>query len=197
MKNRESQQIEFDVFPKNGKDNYSYLADIKKDTHSGSSSFTVALPQQSVIILVLCVVMLLVASFTLGVERGKLIARNKIAPPAAPWEKVASPAPTAGTSPKETAVLKRQETRPEPATASVKEAEPVAGNYVIQVASLKTEQAASRLAETLTKDGCPSFTKTSGDYVVVLAGTFRKREEAQSRIGELKKTFTDCFIKKI
>ena len=33
--------------------------------------------------------------------------------------------------------------------------------------------------------------------VVVLAGTFREKEEAQSRIGELKKTFTDCFIKQI
>ncbi len=197
MKDTGSQQIEFDVFPKNAKDNYSYLADIKKDTHSDSSSFTVALPQQSVIILVLCVVMLLVASFTLGVERGKLISRNTALAPAGPWRKIAAPAPKAGTSPKETADLTRQKTTPQPATAAEKETEPAAGNYVIQVASLKTKQAANRLAETLTKDGWASFTRTSGDYVVVLAGSFRKKEEAQSRIGELRKTFTDCFIKKI
>jgi len=190
------QQIEFDVFPKNPKGDYAYLADIKKDTRSDSSSFTVALPQQSVVILVLCVVLLLVASFTLGVERGKLISRNSVPAPAAPWDKISVPAPKSGESPKEKAALKQPEAAPTPAAAAKIEA-PAAGSYVIQVASLKTEQAASQLAETLTEEGWPSFTKTSGNYVVVLAGRFSKKEEAQSRISELRKTYTDCFIKKI
>ncbi len=197
MKSRDSQQIEFDVFPKNAKDNYSYLADIKKDTPSGSPSFTVALPHQSVIILLLCMVMLLVASFTLGVERGKLVSKNKASAPPAPWEKIATPALEAGTPPQEAAAGTARQDEPPAATAAKKKDEPGPGNYVIQVASLKTEQAASRLAEMLTKEGWPSFTKTSGDYVVVLAGTFLKKEEAQGRIGELRKTYSDCFIKKI
>ncbi len=196
MKNTGNQQIEFDVFPKSAKDNYSYLSDIKKDTHSGTPSFTVALPQQSVIILVLCVVMLLVASFTLGVERGKLVSRNTALAPAAPWERVAA-TPEAGTAPQKAVATTRQDAAPAPATAVDKKDGPGTENYVIQVASLKTKQAASRLAEMLTQEGWPSFTKTSGDYVVVLAGSFRKREEAQDRIGELRKTYTDCFIKKI
>ena len=197
MKNTSGQQIEFDVFPKNAKDDYSYLADIKKDTHSGSSSFSVTLPQQNLIILVLCVVMLLVASFTLGVERGRLMSRNTASATARPWERITVPASTtAGTTVKEVAAPAAAEATA-PATAAKNEAAPAAGNYVIQVASLKTEQAANRLAETLTKGGWPSFTKTSGDYVVVLAGSFQEKREAQSRIGELKKTFTDCFIKKI
>jgi len=196
MKKMDSQQLEFEVFPKDPKDSYSYLSDFKKDTNSGASSITVALPQQSIVILVLCVVMLLVVSFTLGVERGKLISGKTALAPSAPWERISAPAPMAVAPSQEVPAEARQET-PQPAAVATKDAEPAGNQYVIQVASLKTEQAASRLADTLTKGGWPSFTKTSGDYVVVLAGSFREKKEAQNRIGELKKTYTDCFIKKI
>ncbi|MGE5279243.1 MAG: SPOR domain-containing protein [Deltaproteobacteria bacterium] len=201
MKTSGGQQIEFDVFPRGGKDDYSYLSDIKKDA-SSPESLTVALPQQSVIILVLCVVMLLVVSFALGVERGKLIARNSVPPAPAAWEKPAAPAAETEIRVSSTQPVKEIQ---EPAAAAAPQAPappaqqegPAAGNYVIQVASLKTEEAAARLAQTLSKEGWPSFTKASGDYVVVLAGSFSKKEEAQNRIGELKKTYTDCFIKQI
>jgi len=205
MKNAAGQQIEFDVFPKNGKDDYAYLNDIKKDAPLGVASVTVTLPQQSVIILAICVVMSLVASFTLGVERGKLVAKNMAKAPAAPWEKSALPAPapaavTAAEKPASGAqgipVAKTEESSVS-AAAAAKKTGPSAGNYVIQVASLNTEKDASRLTEILTKGGWPTFTKTSGKYVVVLAGSFQKKEEALSRIGELKKTYTDCFIKQI
>ena len=69
--------------------------------------------------------------------------------------------------------------------------------YYVKAEDFKTKEAASRLAETLTRNGWSSFTKTSGDYEVVLAGSFAGKKEAESRIGRLQKKFTDCFIKQI
>jgi len=203
MRRSGGQQIEFDVFPKDPKGDYSYLADIKKDAPSGHSSVTVALPQQSVIILTLCVVMLLVVSFALGVERGKLVAKGTPKAPGAPWERSAILPADTGTR---TSLKKPKQEQIKTAVAQAKEAEtgalkqektPPAGNYVIQVASFRTKETASRLVETLVKEGWPSFTKTSGDYEVVLAGSYAKKEEAESKIGRLQKKFTDCFVKPI
>ena len=71
------------------------------------------------------------------------------------------------------------------------------GGYTIQVASVQSEKAAKGLSEILLKKGFSSYTKQSGKYVIVLAGNFAKKEDAQTSLRELKKSYADCFIKKI
>ena len=73
----------------------------------------------------------------------------------------------------------------------------IRSGYAIQVATVSTQNSAKSLADKLTKKGWPSYTKPSGKYVIVLAGNFAKQEEAKTGLRELKKTYTDCFIKKI
>ncbi|MFA5038761.1 MAG: SPOR domain-containing protein [Candidatus Omnitrophota bacterium] len=194
--NSRGQQIEFDVFPKQEKSDYSYLSGIKEDTNRGSSSVNLVLSSQSVIILFICIFLLLIASFTLGVEKGKLLGapgpaaavrleRQTQAPEIAPAQNLAALKPAAQT------VTETQK----PEAAAVKPE--ILSGYVIQVASLKSEDAARGLAQTLDKKGIPSFVKASGKYSTVLAGTFASREEAQGKLKELKKTYSDCYIKKI
>jgi septal ring-binding cell division protein DamX len=204
--NSRGEQIEFDVFPKQDKSDYSYLSGIKEDGARSSSSVNVVLSTQSIIILFICVLMLLIASFTLGVEKGKLITAKSAGDtkepplPAAP-EKVAMP--TTGENRNIT-----ENTAPEPqkiqiasavtsAPAPVKETQAPTGGYAIQVASLKNENAAKGLSETLAKKGFTAFVRPSGNYLIVLAGNYSSREEAQGKIKELKKTYSDCFVKKI
>ena len=69
--------------------------------------------------------------------------------------------------------------------------------FVIQVATVKTKDSAKNLCDSLAKKGISAFSKPSGKYIVVLAGTFAKKEEAQIKLRELKKTYVDCFIKPI
>ncbi len=202
--NSRGEQIEFDVFPKQDKSDYSYLSGIKEDGARNSSSVNVVLSTQSIIILFICVLMLLIASFTLGVEKGKLITVKTTvdvkeqASPAAP-EKVALPATGEKSNIAENAAVEPQKiqiaaaTTPEP----IKETQTPTGGYAIQVASLKNESAAKSLSETLAKKGFAASVRPSGNYLIVLAGNYSSREEAQGKIKELKKTYSDCFVKKI
>ena len=194
--NTKSQQIEFEVFPKDNKTNYSYLSGIKGDTNPESSSINVVFSTQSAVIIFICVVMSLVASFTLGVEKGKLIAKNSLPP-----QKLIAPVVQA--APQPTQETPKITTPLPPAVKTAQEsplvppAQPSLKGYTIQVASVKSAASAESLAGNLTKTGVSSFTKSSGKYIVVLAGNFEKKEDAQIKLRELKKTYADCFIKKI
>mgnify|MGYP001587925581 CR=1 FL=1 len=211
--NTKSQQIEFDVFPKDNKTNYSYLSAVKSDSNQESTSINVVFSHQSVIIIFICVLMSLVASFTLGVEKGKLIAKNNLG-----TEKLLLGTSSAALPdtlrptrndekilPGQKTVPMAEETKDVPSTPQIppavgtqqKEEITTKSGYTIQVASVKTETSAKSLSESLIKKGIAAFTKQSGKYIVVLAGNFAKREDAQVKLRELKKTYADCFIKKI
>ncbi len=200
-----SRQIEFDVFPKENKTNYSYLSGVKSDTNQEPASINVIFSHQSVIIIFICVLMSLVASFTLGVEKGKLIAKNNFSKDN--LQVVAAKTvtdETALTQEKRLVAAENTQITAQPAAqvqlpvvtqASVETA--TKSGYTIQVASLNTESSAKSLVQSLIKNGVTAFSKPSGKYIVVLAGNFEKKEEAQTKLRELKKTYTDCFIKKI
>ncbi len=204
-----NQQIEFDVFPKENKSQYGYLSDVVGAEGRATSSVNVVFSHQSVFFIFICLTMLLVASFALGVEKGKLTAKREEAPPptvvasvpsetAAPVLAAVMPSSEKGTpaakeeTPAAPAQKQEEKTKAEAAGAGA-----AASGYTIQVASVQSPSAAQALAESLTKKGFNSFTKASGKYVVVLAGNFTKREDAQGSLKELKKTFSDCYIKKI
>lgn len=199
-----NQQIEFEVFPKENKSNYSYLSGVHGEPSHDAAQINVVFSHQSVIIIFICTIMLLVAAFSLGVEKGKLVARNTHSAPSQATPAVQA-APVAA-SPSAPTLQKAEVPAPQETpgqstqtavVAAVPEAPRTAGGYAIQVASVKSESAAKKLAETLTKKGISAFTRSSGSYVVVLAGNFAKKEEAQASLKELKKTYADCFVRKI
>ena len=226
MNSAKNQQIEFDVFPKDNKGNYSYLSGIKSDASPETAPINVIFSHQSIIIVFIGIIMLLVASFTLGVEKGKLVSREMDRPEKATvspvaqvnpssaasipalastaTESKAAPATSKNPAPVLTPVvvasspaLITETTKDETQKTEVATEKPITGSYAIQVATVKGQNSAKRLAENLTKKGWKSFTKSSGEYIIVLAGNFSKREDAQSGVKELKKTYSDCFIKKI
>jgi len=198
-----SQQIEFEITPKDAKSNYSYLSNLKDDTRSEPASINVIFSHQSVIVIFICVIMSLIASFALGVEKGKLIARNIVA-----VEKAAEPA--AAVAPAVAVILPPEKLQMAESITAQVPAQPLqpivvaqetiktpTGGFTIQVASVTAETSAKGLADSLIKKGIAAFTKQSGKYTIVLAGNFAKKEDAQVRLKELKKTYTDCFIRKI
>ena len=214
-----SQQIEFEVFPKDNKNNYAYLSGIKNDTSRESNSINVILSNQSIIIILICIFMSLVASFSLGVEKGKLIARNtpgddKTAPTAVSTTMTPTViAPTATTEAIKTSPNQVQEKTPAlnskteipqnilpvvQTTLPIIEAQkPLAlkKGFLIQVATVKTKDSAKNLCDALARKGISAFSKPSGKYIMVLAGPFARKEEAQTKLRELKKTYSDCYIK--
>jgi hypothetical protein len=214
-----NQQIEFEVFPKENKSSYAYLSGVPADPRTEPAQINVVFSHQSVIIVFICAIMLLIASFSLGVEKGKLVAKNTFsqekspAIPATAASAVSAGLTGTGTQKPQTAVAltAAASTAKEPAGTqkpgpAITNLEPAptatatpaaAGGYTIQVASLKSASAARDLSETLAKKGISSFTRVSGDYTIVLAGNFSKKEEAQQGLKTLKKTYTDCYVRKI
>ena len=211
IQTKNQQQIEFEVFPKEDKLNYSYLSNVRHESPSEPTPINVVFSYQSVVVIFICALMLLVASFALGVEKGKLIAKNSILTEKEATSSVITPSKptTLAETSMPLSTPKLLGNTPEKLNSAVpaqipvsqvpqKETTPLAsGGYVIQVASLKSESAAKILSELLIKKGIASYTKSSGKYIMVLAGNFAKREEAQVSLKELKKTYADCFIKKI
>lgn len=208
------QQYEFDVFPKPEKSGYAYLSDISNNINREAQSINVVFSHQSVIILFLCIVMLLVASFALGVEKGKLTARSKEIPEKQEISAAAANPTITGTSVASgSAAAKPQESvaampaintltpaaKPalQPPVATTQETRQPQTGFAIQVASLKNGNAARTLADSLSKKGISAFTRPSGKYTIVLAGTFSKKEEAQVNLKILKKTYSDCYIRNI
>lgn len=214
--NTKSQQIEFEITPKDVKSNYSYLSNLKDDTRSEPTSINVIFSHQSVIVIFICVIMCLIASFALGVEKGKLIAKNSLpvekpaqpvaiaAPVQAAQGRVPNPHFDSGTAAVNTQVaaenvkpLTSPVAQPRAIVVAQEPAKTPTGGFTIQVASASSTASAKGLADSLTKKGFAAFTKQSGKYTIVLAGNFPKKEDAQIRLKELKKTYKDCFIRKI
>lgn len=205
-------QIEFDVFQKDKKSGYSYLSGIKEDTNNEPTSVHITLSHQSVIVFFICLLMFLVVSFTLGVEKGKLVAKNTLSSGTGEVSEVKTDSNSKNkesipvmANAKDSSDNKISETKEESvalepqqtSSQNTKTELTPTGGYSIQVASLKTENSAKELSESLSNKGLVSFTKASGDYYIVLAGRFKEREEAKIQLKELKKTFNDCFIRKI
>ncbi|OIO36375.1 MAG: hypothetical protein AUJ74_02740 [Candidatus Omnitrophica bacterium CG1_02_44_16] len=206
--NTKNQQIEFEITPKDAKSNYSYLSNLKDDTRSETTSINVIFSHQSVIVIFICVIMSLIASFALGVEKGKLIAKDNVVVGTTAEQAATVPAALAiNLPPEKTQTVGNIQPliqQAQPLAPIVVAQEPVkitagapTGGFTIQVASVTGSTSAKGLADSLIKKGIAAFTKQSGKYTIVLAGNFAKKEDAQIRLKELKKTYADCFIRKI
>jgi hypothetical protein len=136
---------------------------------------------EKIIITIMAMVISGVISFSLGVEKGKRISllgastRMDIAAIQAPQE---TPA-------------KLTQAPPAPPKETPKE------SYVIQLASYKTKILAQKEAEVLRKKGFSPLVLSKGSYSVLYVGNFANREKAKLLLGELKKRFKDCYVRRL
>lgn len=70
-------------------------------------------------------------------------------------------------------------------------------NYTIQVASYQTRTHAEKEAKALKKRGFSALVLSKGKYIIVCVGNFNDKEKAQSSLPQLRKSYRDCFIKKL
>lgn len=68
--------------------------------------------------------------------------------------------------------------------------------YTIQVASFKTIEYANQEASLLKKKGYDIFVINKGSYVIVCVGKFFRQTEAKATLGELKKKYRDCLVRR-
>ncbi len=166
-----------------------YLFSHRKDNEKGSSRPKVILPLDTLILLGIIAILLFTISFSIGVERGKNIARGI----RGVNEGIASPARSQDTA---TIGNKSINKDAEANQRSKEEVEEERERYHVQVASFKKKNSASKEVERLENNGYPVVVMKKGDYVVIYVGGFESEGEARSNFKDLKKRYKDCIFKK-
>ncbi len=155
--------------------------------------------------------MIMVLSFSLGVERGKRLAglpkedtdfKEKFVE-SKPQEEIQHAVDVKTVSenvsqPKEIELIALVElANKEPENALKTFAEKA---YTIQVASFKKEQYAKKEANILRNNGYRNqdiFVLDKGKYSIVCVGSFHEKDQAKLLLGKLKKRYKDCLIRSL
>lgn len=149
-----------------------------------------------------CLLIVVLVSFALGVERGKLISKKKISTRVLAEGKAQEIV--------KEIVIKEEVKKPE---TTIQKAKPpakdkklekkekddkiITSGYMIQVASYKKNSSfIEKEITNLQKSGYNTHTVSGNNYMGICA-KFNNKGEAQKHLKILQKTYKDCFIKKI
>lgn len=164
-------------------------------------------------IIVLCIIFLvvLVVSFSFGVERGKRVALNKLSQgeltassasnqsandPSEIVTVLGEPAST----PTEVKLLATPETKEEVIQIELPEVVSEASQekpYTIQVASFKLGKNAQKEAELLEKNGYEAYVLEKGTHSIVCVGKFSQQDEAKKFSRKLKSKYKDSLVRRM
>ena len=167
------------------------------------SQFTLSL--ENMIIAGIFILMGVIFSFSVGVERGKKIAlansfKNVYSNVLSVPQEKAVVAPAAKVSTFKT--LQAPAATPIPQEKSTDEVQPPVapvetGSYTIQVASFKQIEYAQKEAEGLRKKGYEIFVFPKGNYSIVCVGKFLRKDDAGVTLTQLKKTYKDSMLRRL
>jgi hypothetical protein len=132
--------------------------------------FRFTLSYENVIISIICLILVIIVSFSLGIERGKRLVDLHVSP-----------------STDTTAVEVKEQ------NFKKKELSP----YIIQVATFKQKVLAEKEVARLRKLNYNSFFSNFGKFHQVFVGGYSTKELARQDLKKLRKIYKDCFIKKL
>lgn len=176
----------------------------------------ITLSLETCVFLIVFMIIAMIFSFSIGVERGKRIVRKRSFPPKA--EALASKADLSQGLASENIVLTKAsvagnvsvpilETVPEPSDSARADAgqnlekdnvpTDIKGVYTIQVASYKKDSFAQEEAVKLRKKGYETLVLLKGKYSIVCVGKFSHKEEAVKMSNKLKTNYKDCLIRSL
>ncbi len=153
----------------------------------------IRLPLDILAIAGVTVVILLIVSFSLGVERGKRMVARSSEP--IPQESLRQLDLADQQLPPESET-KAQDPQPAEETAEIEIAKDQQ-KYKIQVASFHKENTAREEAKSLKQSGYPVFIAKKGKYIAIYVGEFDNELEAKSNFQDLRKKYNDCILWKL
>jgi len=169
----------------------------------------VSIPLDTLVLSSVALVLLLVLFFSLGVEKGKrnafiALERDKDTAPQLQTSELQVPlrrsATVGAVSAQPVAAVPIEPAKPTlvavPVVATPEETFS-AGKYSVQIASFQRESAANDEARRLQRKGFSVTVLKKGKFSVVCVGAFDEYKEAQKQCETLKKTYKDCFIRRL
>mgnify|MGYP001576228261 CR=1 FL=1 len=154
----------------------------------------------TIVVLSIIIVMLMVLSFSLGVERGKRVIVSKMAATRQP-----TPAVLVAPETHKTINIHSPSRIGNPAAAPADPpqqiietfAENVKSVYTVQVASFKQAKYAHQEANNLKNKGYDIFVLQKGSHFIVGVGRFNQKAEAKVLSSKLKGQYKDCVIRSL
>jgi len=174
-----------------------YLTGFRNNyTPKGSNRHMISLPSDMLILGGVALVLLLILSFSLGVERGKKIASVI---PIAKEKNIERLEDTIKASPEKLVEEQKKDVVQSSTTPSKKEikASEEKIGYKIQVATFYKENTASKAAKSLQKQGYPASVVKKGKFVVIYVGDFDNKAKAKQILQSLRKQYKDCILRRL
>lgn len=178
---------------------------VEDDRNLQKKRHTIVFPIDTLILLSIVVILLFILSFSLGVERGRKIAYLSIEKDKKFFKETESLAIDSSSSQitiiqpeKKNQVIEESENKQEvkppiEETPKWQDTE----KYLIQVATYVKEQTAQQEVEKLQGKGYQTLVSKKGKFVVIFVGEFKDKEEAKKSMELLKKSYKDCFIRRL
>ena len=182
MLRKEKSQEQIELFSKTK----GSLANERPDRQSRFSNLILSI--DSVVMLSIGVILAIIISFSLGVEKGKKITSVELNNSPKQETKQISIDDS-----KEKQQIKNEEEKKEVLPSD--EEKSITAKYVIQVASYKKSSDANMERKKLEKEGFAAIIITSGDWKQVCVGNFSNTKESIPVLNKLRKRYHDCFIK--
>jgi cell division septation protein DedD len=164
----------------------------------------ISLSLENLVILSIAAIMVVIFSFSLGIERGKRIALAPAAEAVVDLKASTAALKDTGKVDKASAknVVKDQPAQPsvkDRADALVTQDKPVvAGAYTVQVASYKTEKPARSEADKLKAKGFHDvYVMPKGSHIIVCVGNFQKQEDISGVKRQLKSRYQDVLVRRL
>lgn len=151
------------------------------------ADFSVALSAERLVFVSIGIIMLLVVSFALGVEKGKAISVKTLSAASVP----AQPAQvTLQTVPVNTVVQKAAH------NITVSPGLTDKGKpYMVVAASFSKEAYAAKEADRLKRMGFEAFVLKSEPYYIVCIGSFVNKDSAQKILNKVRQTHQDAYVR--
>ncbi len=145
---------------------------------------------EKVVLIIIGFIITGIASFSLGVEKGKNSVMLKTD---SRLDIAVKPIPAEVSVPVSRQLTKTQQDLP----VKKEEVKEYIQNYTIQVASFANKENAQKEADILKRKGLSALILSKGKFCIVCVGNFSKREEAETLLAKLKKQYQDCRIRRL
>lgn len=175
---------------------FSGSVDLPESTKDRQTFFQnrIHLNIEHIVMLSVVVLMAIIFSFSLGVEKGKRVV-NVLDTKNLKTSEVKLEKEPVAIKPEQQ--IKEQVS---PKKIEEKELEPKKkeiDKYTIQVASFKKRSSVEEEAKGLQNKGYEIIVMPKGDWIILCVGKFGNRQEAKSLLSELKKKYKDCLIREL
>ena len=171
---------------------------------------------EKVVLVLIALIIVVVFFFSLGVEKGKHLAKGDFTTPRAVIDIAKASAAldkkneiTTPQDPRLSQIEtdKKEITKKEADKKAIEKKEEnlaagapatsVSAKYTIQIATLRDQASAVKEADVLKKGGLYSFIIPKGGLFAVCVGKFNTTKEAKSTLDKLKKQYKDCFVRNV